>query len=124
VSISESPDLLNEGDFSDLIALATGWDIGAEELLNVGERIHTVERLFNALHASFSRKDDYPSRRFFREPIKSGPFAGEVVDKQEFDRMLDQNYAIHGWSRQGLPEMEVLKELGLLELLNRLPCNL
>jgi len=124
VSISESPDLLDERDFSDLVALATGWDIDAHELMKIGERIHTLERLFNALHAGFDRKNDYPSLRFFREPIKSGPFAGEVMDKKEFDRMLDQNYAIHGWSRQGLPELKVLEDLDLLELLNQLPGNL
>ena len=124
VSISENPDLLNLEDFSDLIALATGWDIDADELMKIGKRIHTLERLFNGLHASFNRKDDYPCPRFFREPIKSGPFAGEVLDLQEFDRMLDQNYAIHGWNRQGMPELAVLQELGLLELLNHFPRNL
>ena len=124
VSISESPDLLDERDFADLIALATGWDIDAVELREIGERIHTLERLFNALHAGFDRKDDYPSQRFFREPIKSGPFSGEVLDKQEFDRMLDENYTIHGWNRNGLPTLEVLEKLGLSKLLNRLPENL
>lgn len=124
VSISESPDLLDERDFADLIALATGWDMDAVELREIGERIHTLERLFNALHAGFDRKDDYPSQRFFREPIKSGPFSGEVLDKQEFDRMLDENYTIHGWNRNGLPTLEVLEKLGLSKLLNRLPENL
>jgi aldehyde:ferredoxin oxidoreductase len=124
VSISESPDLLDEKDFSDLVALATGWDIDAHELMKIGGRIHTLERLFNVRHAAFDRKDDYPPQRFFCEPIKSGPFAGEVLDKQEFDRMLDQNYALHGWNLQGLPELEILEELGLLELLNHLPGHL
>jgi len=124
VSISESPDLLDERDFADLIALATGWDMDAVELREIGERIHTLERLFNALHAGFDRKDDYPSQRFFREPIKTGPFMGEVLDQVEFDRMLDKNYEIHGWNRHGLPTLEVLEKLGLSKLLNRLPENL
>jgi len=124
VSVWESFDLLNERDFADLIAAATGWDMDAVELMEVGERIHTLERLFNALHAGFDRKDDYPCERFFCEPIRSGPYKGEVLHREEFDRMLDKNYEIHGWNERGLPKLETLEKLGLSHRLNRLPDNL
>ena len=34
-------------DYVDLLAGATGWDVTAEEIMEIGERIYNVERLFN-----------------------------------------------------------------------------
>jgi len=117
VTIWEESDLLDEEDFSGLVRAATGWDIEVSELMEVGERVHTLERLFNTLHAGFDRKDDYPPERFFREPIQSGPFTGEVMRREEFDQMLDENFEIHGWSKRGLPRIETIKKLGLAQLI-------
>jgi aldehyde:ferredoxin oxidoreductase len=114
-------DLLDEQDYADVVAASTGWEMDASELMLIGERIHNVERLFNALHADFDRKDDYPADKFFCEPIKSGPFKGTILDRDQFDSMLNQNYAVHGWDKQGLPKMETLRTLELDLLLKRLP---
>ena len=114
VTFWEGPDLLNEEDLSGLVSAATGWDLEASELMETGERIHTLERLHNAVYAGFDRKDDYPPERFFSEPIRSGPFKGEVMDRAEFDRMLDRNYEIHGWDQRGIPRADTLERLGLI----------
>jgi aldehyde:ferredoxin oxidoreductase len=116
VTVWQGPDLLDEQDLAGLVRAGTGWDVEASELMEAGERIHTLERLFNAAYAGFDRKNDYPPERFFREPIKSGPFRGEIMDREAFDRMLDRNYEIHGWSEQGLPRMDTLDKLGLTKL--------
>lgn len=120
-SVWEGHGLLNERDLADLVSAATGWDIDETELMNIGERIHTLERLFNARHAEFDRKDDYPPQRFFLEPIKSGAFKGEMLHREKFDDMLDKNYAIHGWNVRGLPKTETLEKLDLVQLLYHLP---
>ena len=120
-SVWEDMDLLDEKDLASLVAAATAWDMDAAELMEIGERIHTVERLFNARHAGFDRKDDYPPERFFQEPIKSGAFKGEILHRKEFDHMLDRNYAIHGWDKRGLPTIETLENLDLVGILNSLP---
>ena len=86
VTVWEGPDLLDEQSLADLVQAATGWDVEASDLMEAGERIHTLERLFNSVYAGFDRKDDYPPERFFREPIKSGPFRGEVMDREGFDQ--------------------------------------
>ncbi len=104
-----------------MVAASTGWEIEAPELMLIGERIHNVERLFNAVHAGFDRKDDYPDDKFFCEPIKSGPFKGELLDRDQFDSMLDENYAAHSWDKRGLPKLETLKMLELDHFLKRLP---
>lgn len=107
------PDWLNPDDIAELVSAATGLEITSEELLKIGERIHNLERAFNALHAGFDRKDDYLPERFFKEPIKSGPYKGEKLDRKKFDKMLDENYRIHGWDEKGIPKRETLKRLGL-----------
>jgi len=66
------------------------------------------------VYAGFDRKDDYPPERFFGEPIRSGPFKGEMMDRAEFDRMLDRNYEMHGWDQRGIPRAGTLEKLGLI----------
>ena len=113
MTISENPDLLDWADLAELVSTATGWEMEKERLMNIGERIHTLERAINWRNAGFDRKDDYPPKRFFEEPIKSGPCAGEILDKDEFDSMLTENYALHRWNENGLPSKKVLHQLGL-----------
>jgi len=115
-SIWEGYKLLNEEDIAGLISAATGWNLDKHELLEIGERIHTLERMFNKKHAGFDRKDDYPPERFLTEKVKSGPYKGELMDREKFELMLDENYKIHGWNSQGIPKFETLKRLNLHEL--------
>jgi aldehyde:ferredoxin oxidoreductase len=117
-SIWEGYELLDENDIAQLVNAATGWDLDGFGLLNIGERIHNLERMFNYKHAGLDRKDDYPPARFMEEKIKSGPYQGEYMDKQQFDRMLDENYRIHGWSSQGIPKARTLLKLGLKDIVN------
>lgn len=112
-TVWQSPDLIDWTDLAELVSTATGWAVEEKDLMGIGERIHTLERLFNVNHARFDRRNDYPPKRFFEEAIKSGPFMGEVLGKREFDGMLNENYGIHGWSAKGIPESMTLKKLGL-----------
>ena len=100
-------------DITELVSAATGLKIDAKELLMIGERIHNLERVFNILHAKLTRNDDYPPERFFKEPIKSGPYKGEKLDRRKFDEMLNENYQLHGWDERGIPKRDTLKYLGL-----------
>jgi aldehyde:ferredoxin oxidoreductase len=104
VTVSEGPDLLTWEDLAKLVSTATGWAIDENDLMTIGERIHTLERSFNVLHAGFDRKNDYPPERFFKETIESGPFKGEKLDRAKFNEMLSENYRIHGWNIKGIPE--------------------
>jgi aldehyde:ferredoxin oxidoreductase len=123
VTTWEGPDLLNEDDLSRLVSAATGWNLKTSELMEIGERIHTLERLFNAVHAGFDRKDDYPPERIFREPIRSGLFKGERLHREQFDKMLDRNYEMHGWDERGLLKIETLESLELLRDIKQLPVS-
>ena len=39
----------------------------------------------------------------FNNPIRSGPTAGKVIDRQHFERLLDLYYEKRGWDANGLP---------------------
>ncbi len=101
-------------EWANLIHYATGMKFSKEELMTVGERIYTVERMFN-LREGFSRKDDTLPERYFKEPTPIGlPIArGKKIDKEKFERMLDEYYELHGWNKNGEPLEDTLKKLNL-----------
>jgi aldehyde:ferredoxin oxidoreductase len=78
-------------------------------MLQVGERIWNLERLFNNA-AGFSRKDDSLPPRMLAEPLSQGPSKGHVVP---LETMLDDYYRERGWDSEGRPLPERLKELSL-----------
>jgi len=38
--------------------------------------------------------------------------------RDKFDLMLNRNYELHGWNKDGIPEIETIKKLGLLDLID------
>lgn len=93
--------------------LTTGAGYSLEDLRKVGERVYTLERLFN-VREGLTRKDDRLPERFLEEPIPGGPAAGRVVLRADLDQMLDEYYTARGWDpRTGAPTEEKLRELGL-----------
>jgi aldehyde:ferredoxin oxidoreductase len=112
-----SPDLLGFEEYASLYSAATGLNVDGHGLMLIGERIHNIEKAFNVLHADFSRQDDYPPRRFMEEPIKSGSAEGELLLRDEWDKMLDEYYELHGWDKKtGWQNRTQLEKLGLGEV--------
>ncbi len=101
-------------EWSKLIEYATGMTLDKAQLMEIGERIYTIERMFN-LREGFTRKDDTLPERYFKETTKIGlPRVKEKkIDKEKFDKMLDEYYWLHGWSKGGVPQRETLEKLGL-----------
>ncbi|WP_148416580.1 aldehyde ferredoxin oxidoreductase family protein [Haloferax sp. KTX1] len=83
-------------------------------LAAVGERIWNVTRLFN-VREGISRADDaLPAT--LQEPLETGPRAGAVVDRDDFDSMLDAYYSPRGWAADGVPTAQTIDRLDLTEL--------
>jgi len=95
-----------------LVNAATGHGYTVEGLKQVGERVWTVERLFN-LREGLSRKDDTLPDRLFTMPIHDGPSKGAVVNRDDFEKELSEYYAIWGWTPEGVPKPESLVRLGI-----------
>ena len=101
---------LDEDHARHLIESATGIDMGGYKgFMKTGERIFNLERLFN-LKAGLTNKDDTLPKRMLEEPMPDGPAKGMVVHLGE---MLPEYYRIRGWTAEGVPTPEKLKELGL-----------
>ncbi len=98
--------------YKELMNALYGFNYTEEELLKSGERIWNTEKLFN-LREGLTREDDTLPDRLFNEPIKTGPSKGEVYSRKEFERILQEYYALRGWDEDGIPTFEKLKELGL-----------
>ena len=101
-------------EFARLIFFATGMEFSTDKLMEVGERIVTLERLFLATGRRWTAPGTPCRTATFEEPIESGQFKGEKIDQEAFNRMLDEYYRFHGWEvATGNPLPESLRKLGL-----------
>jgi aldehyde:ferredoxin oxidoreductase len=98
--------------YARMISAITGWDMSADEVERVGERVINLERLFN-VREGVRRRDDALPWRVMHEPIPEGPSAGAYCPPEELGRMLDRYYALRGWDADGAPTPARLAALGL-----------
>jgi aldehyde:ferredoxin oxidoreductase len=105
-------------DMAKLYTLVTGYEITPEDLKKAGERIQNVAKLFN-IREGLGRKDDNLPYKVMHEPIPDeGPSKGAFVTQAELDLLLDDYYESRGWTKEGIPTKEKLKELGMEELMH------
>ena len=94
-----------------LFASLTGIDSfnEAENLLEAGERVNNLVRLFNLREGMTAEQDSLPDR-FNSEPLPDGPRQGATVEVGE---MVQTYYKIRGWTEDGKPTREVLDRLDI-----------
>lgn len=69
------------------------------------------------MRKGFRRKDDTHPEKIFTEASSAGPSKGQVVDREAFEKMLDEYYEIAGWDKLiGVPTPRKLAELGIDKL--------
>jgi aldehyde:ferredoxin oxidoreductase len=97
-----------------LLSAAWGIEIDADELMEAGQRIVTLERCFNVREGADRRKEEHLPWRMMHEPLQAGPNAGRVTSPEQLDLMLDEYYDLHGWELEtGHPTADSLAALGL-----------
>jgi aldehyde:ferredoxin oxidoreductase len=103
-------------DLTKYYTLATGIQITPEELTLAGERIENLARLFNFREGKGTREFDTLPWKIMNTPVPDdGPAKGSVVNNEEFQIGLDDYYVARGWTSDGVPTVEKLKELNLSE---------
>jgi aldehyde:ferredoxin oxidoreductase len=109
--------LLRTETLGKLLAVATGVSGHGDpaQLMKVGQRICNLERAFN-VRDGFSRKDDTLPKRILTEPLRKGSADGQVI--KDIEAFLDEFYDECGWTRNGIPTPEKLRELGLEAIIN------
>ena len=90
------------------INYVTGWKVNPKWILETGERIFTLKRLF-ITRMGFNRKDDKLPPKLLR-PLSEGVIKGIVPP---LNKMLEEYYQIREWDERGIPKHEKLKKLGL-----------
>ncbi|MCE5275656.1 MAG: aldehyde ferredoxin oxidoreductase family protein [Syntrophaceae bacterium] len=100
---------LGAEDLALLLSAATGESYSADAVMEIGDRIYNMERLFN-FKAGLSGADDRLPERLIKNPIPAGPSKGMVSRLAE---MLPEYYKLRGWDDAGTPTPEKLKSLGL-----------
>ncbi|HXK66674.1 MAG TPA: aldehyde ferredoxin oxidoreductase C-terminal domain-containing protein, partial [Spirochaetota bacterium] len=95
---------------AEALSYVTGWDITKQELVEIGERIYTLERLIN-VSRGIDRQSDVLPYRVMNEPIPDGPSKGWMCTNEDLQKMLDEYYRLRGWDKNGIPTQETLKRL-------------
>jgi len=98
----------------DVLEAVTGFDF-TPELMEIGSRIYTLERMI-LVREGIRREDDMLPPRIMTEKIPDGPAEGRILTREMYEVMLDEYYAVRGWDKEGVPTQETLRELGLNEL--------
>jgi len=94
----------------EVIEAITGMSYTEDELLKIGERIHNMKGAFNA-REGVTRKDWLLPARILEEPIVDGPSKGSKISVDEMNMMLDDYMKARGWTSEGVPTEEKLREL-------------
>jgi len=105
---------ITPADMAALYETVTGVRVSQSKLLEIGERILNLERLFNRREGGGGREDDTLPERIMNTKSVSIP----DLDRSEIDleRLKDEYYSLRGWDvNSGLPKAGKLKALGLLD---------
>jgi len=83
------------------------WD--GDRLMETGERIYNLERMFNT-ESGMTKADDTLPQRMLKEAAKSGAGKGHVA---ELDKMLPEYYELRGWDHDGNVPQQARQRLRL-----------
>ena len=84
------------------------------QVLEIGDRIYNIERMFNKA-AGMKPEDDRLPKRLLEEPVVNGPSTGMT---SQLPLTLPQYYEARGWV-DAFPTDETLKKLGLDECVGK-----
>jgi len=96
-------------DIAPQIDAACEGDWTPEKLIEVGERVWNLERMYN-LQAGFTGKDDTLPARLLKDAAKTGPAEGKTSG---LATMLPEYYELRGWTSDGVPSNETLERISL-----------
>ena len=101
-------------EYTDLLHAATGTSWTVEQVLEIGDRIYNIERMFNKA-AGMKPEDDRLPKRLLENPVANGPSEGMV---SQLPLTLPQYYEARGWV-DAFPTEQTLKKLGLEECIGK-----
>ncbi|MHA1799039.1 MAG: aldehyde ferredoxin oxidoreductase family protein [Candidatus Helarchaeota archaeon] len=99
--------------YAQFYSAVTGIETSTEQLLISSERVWNLTRCFWIReNQDFNRSWDIPPKRW-TEPFDKGPIKGKAMTMNDYNKLLDEYYALRGWDSNGIPTKEKLKSLDL-----------
>ena len=104
----------------DFAKAVTGFPISIESWRRVnGPRIITLQKallLMGGPDVTWEplKDDDNPPR--FYEPLPSGPYKGQITDRERVDVKIKAYFDSLGWDERGIPKKGTLDKLGLIDV--------
>lgn len=96
---------LNERHYERFYRFVTGNELTLEDLLQRSREIYDLTRLINT-RLGTRRRDDSLPYKVYSCPVLTGPNAGKVIDRDEFQQALSLYYRKRGWDEEGTPPAE------------------
>jgi len=100
---------LSERHYENFYRYVTGKEASLEQLLELSNDVYDLTRLIN-VRLGISRKDDSLPYKVWANPPLTGPNAGRVIDKEDFQKLLSLYYRKRGWDEDGIPPAGVEKK--------------
>ena len=97
-------------DQVELMRYATGDEYDSDEIIKIAKRTSALLRAYNVM-LGIERKDDAPPQYVFEQPTK--PPVLPPLDKNIFEKTIDNFYELRGYNKKGIPSKKKLEELGL-----------
>ncbi|MCX5976441.1 MAG: hypothetical protein NTV33_06340 [Coprothermobacterota bacterium] len=109
--------------YADYFNQATGLAWTMDDFWRVADRIYALMKAFWAReYPDWDRSKDCPPAVWF-DPANAdqeGPIAGKVLDRGQYERLLDDYCQLRGWDHRGIPTKAAFAALGLDEEANEL----
>ncbi|TEU02109.1 MAG: aldehyde ferredoxin oxidoreductase [Dehalococcoidia bacterium] len=100
---------LSERHYENFYKYVTGKEASLEQLLELSNDVYDLTRLIN-VRLGVSRKDDSLPHKVWANPPLTGPNAGRVINRDDFQRLLSLYYKKRGWDQDGIPPAGVEKK--------------
>ena len=103
----------DDDEMAKVYELVTGIPHNGDSLKKRGTAIVTLSKCFN-IREGWTRADDHPPEKFFKEAHTKGPAKGVTLKEDGFQKLLSGYYEARGWDKEtGIPTNATLKDLGL-----------
>jgi aldehyde:ferredoxin oxidoreductase len=116
-------DALGPSHLAKLYSSATGVEASGSEIMEAGERIFNVMRLYIVREGVGRGQDHWPDA-LYEECSIVDPDRGKPFDREAIDEALNRYYEIRGWDPEtGIPTGKTLARLELGDLSTKFPAQ-
>ena len=103
----------SDEEMAKVFELVTGIPHTEASINQRGDAIVNLSKCFN-IREGWTRADDHPPERFFKEAHTKGPAKGVTLKEDGYQKLLSGYYEARGWDTEtGFPTDATLKSLGL-----------